>query len=88
MEELLRAGINVYTTINIEHIESVTDVVASITGIPVPERIPDSVFDRADQIEFVDIAPGDFIERLQKKGGSVPMSSCNRNTGRSINRRS
>lgn len=66
VEELLRAGINVYTTINIEHIESVTDVVASITGIPVPERIPDSVFDRAEQIEFVDIAPGDFIERLQK----------------------
>lgn len=66
IEELLRAGIDVYTTINVQHIESLNDVVASITGITVRERIPDSVFDSADQIELVDIEPDDLIERLNK----------------------
>lgn len=77
MEELLRAGINVYTTVNVEHIESLTDVVTSITGIPVLERIPDSVFDRADLVEFVDVGPGDLIDRL-KKAGYTRMNSCSR----------
>jgi two-component system sensor histidine kinase KdpD len=66
VEELLRAGIDVYTTINVQHLESLNDVVASITGITVMERIPDSVFDSADQIELVDIEPDDLIERLNK----------------------
>lgn len=66
VEELLRAGIDVYTTINVQHIESLNDVVASITGVTVKERIPDSVFDSADQIELVDIEPEDLIERLNK----------------------
>lgn len=66
IEELLRAGIDVYTTINVQHIESLNDVVASITGITVRERIPDSVFDSADQIELIDIEPDDLIERLNK----------------------
>jgi two-component system sensor histidine kinase KdpD len=66
VEELLRAGIDVYTTINVQHIESLNDVVASITGITVRERIPDSVFDSADQIELVDIEPDDLIGRLHK----------------------
>ncbi len=66
VEELLRAGIDVYTTINVQHIESLNDVVASITGISVHERIPDSVFDIADQIELVDIEPEDLIERLNR----------------------
>lgn len=65
IEELLRAGINVYTTINVQHIESLNDIVESITGIVVRERIPDSVFDNADQVEIVDIEPNDLIERLQ-----------------------
>jgi two-component system sensor histidine kinase KdpD len=64
VEELLRAGIDVYTTINVQHIESLNDVVQAITGISVRERIPDSVFDRADQIELVDIEPDDLIDRL------------------------
>ncbi|SHN87711.1 sensor histidine kinase [Desulfitobacterium chlororespirans] len=64
--ELLQAGIDVYTTVNVQHIESLNDVVASITGITVGERIPDSVFDSADQIELVDIEPSDLIERLHK----------------------
>lgn len=66
VEELLQAGIDVYSTINVQHIESLNDVVASITGISVRERIPDSVFDSADQIELVDIEPDDLIERLHK----------------------
>ncbi|AHV97450.1 sensor histidine kinase [Paenibacillus sabinae] len=66
VEELLRAGIHVYTTINIQQIESLTDIVASITGISVHERIPDSVFDSADQVKLVDIEPDDLIDRLHK----------------------
>lgn len=66
VEELLRAGIDVYTTINVQHIESLNDVVASITGITIRERIPDSVFDSADQIEVIDIEPDELIERLNK----------------------
>jgi two-component system sensor histidine kinase KdpD len=66
IEELLHAGIDVYTTINVQHLESLNDVVASITGITVRERIPDSVFDSADQIEVVDIEPDELIERLNK----------------------
>lgn len=66
VEELLHAGIDVYTTVNVQHIESLNDVVASITGITVGERIPDSVFDSADQVELVDIEPNDLIDRLNK----------------------
>ncbi|WP_151734118.1 sensor histidine kinase ['Paenibacillus yunnanensis' Narsing Rao et al. 2020] len=65
-EELLRAGIDVYTTVNVQHIESLKDVVASITGISVRERIPDSLFDSADQVELVDIEPAELIGRLHK----------------------
>ncbi|MHA6532137.1 DUF4118 domain-containing protein [Paenibacillus sp. BAC0078] len=66
IEELLRAGIHVYTTINVQHIESLNDVIAAITGSSVHERIPDSVFESAEQIELVDIEPDDLIERLNK----------------------
>ena len=51
IQELLRAGINVYTTVNVQHLESLNDVVASITGISVSERVPDNVFDSAYQVE-------------------------------------
>ena len=64
--ELLAQGIDVYTTINVQHIESLNDLVASITGITVMERIPDSVFDEADQVKLVDIEPKELIERLQE----------------------
>lgn len=62
--ELLKNGIDVYTTVNVQHIESLNDMVSSITGIHVRERIPDSVFDEADQVELIDIEPGDLMERL------------------------
>lgn len=65
IKELLYAGIDVYTTVNVQHIESLNDTVASITGVFVRERIPDSVFDCADQVELVDIEPQDLIDRLQ-----------------------
>ncbi len=66
VEELLRAGIDVYTTVNVQHIESLNDVVAGITGITVHERIPDSVIDNADRIELVDIEPDELIDRLHE----------------------
>ena len=69
VRELLQAGINVYTTVNVQHIESLCDLVASITGIIVRERIPDRVFDEADQVELVDIEPADLMGRL--KAGQV-----------------
>src|SRR5215475_10180312 len=55
VEELLAAGINVYTTLNIQHFESLNDVVAQITGITVRETVPDSVLERADEVELVDV---------------------------------
>ena len=64
VQELLNAGIDVYTTVNVQHIESLNDTVASITGILVRERIPDSAFDQADQVELVDIEPAELLERL------------------------
>ena len=65
IRELLNAGIDVYTTVNVQHIESLNDLVSSVTGIIVTERIPDYIFDDADQVELVDIEPKDLIERLE-----------------------
>ncbi len=64
--ELLRAGIDVYTTVNVQHIESLCDIVASITGITVRERIPDDIFDEATQVKLVDIEPQELIDRLNE----------------------
>src|SRR5712671_7826278 len=61
VEELLSHGIDVYTAVNIQHIESLNDVVAQITHIRVRETLPDSIFDRADAIELVDLTPDDLI---------------------------
>ncbi len=66
VEELLAAGIDVYTTLNIQHVESLNDVVAQITRIRVRETLPDSIIDRADEIEVVDITPEDLIQRLRE----------------------
>ena len=65
VEELLQAGINVYTTVNVQHLESLNDLVSAITGIAVHERIPDRIFDRANQVELVDIEPDELVKRLQ-----------------------
>src|SRR6201986_5299719 len=65
VEELLAAGIDVYTTLNVQHIESLNDVVAGITHVRVRETVPDSILDRADDIELVDLTPEDLIQRLK-----------------------
>ncbi len=66
VQELLGAGIDVYTTLNVQHLESLNDVVARITHVHVRETVPDSVLDRADDIELVDITPEDLIQRLKE----------------------
>jgi two-component system sensor histidine kinase KdpD len=72
VEELLDAGIDVYTTVNIQHIESLNDVVAQITRVRVRETVPDSILDRADAIELVDLTPDDLIQRLKEGKVYVP----------------
>ena len=72
VEELLAAGIDVYTTLNIQHVESLNDVVAHITRIRVRETVPDSVIDRADDIELIDLTPEDLIQRLKEGKVYVP----------------
>src|ERR1700709_2329376 len=72
VEELLSHGIDVYTAVNIQHIESLNDVVAQITHVRVRETVPDSVFDRADGIELIDLTPDDLIQRLKEGKVYVP----------------
>jgi two-component system, OmpR family, sensor histidine kinase KdpD len=72
VEELLNAGIDVYTTVNIQHIESLNDVVAQITRVRVRETVPDEVIDNADAIELVDLTPDDLIQRLKEGRVYVP----------------
>src|ERR1700753_3330663 len=72
VEELLSHGIDVYTAVNIQHIESLNDVVAQITHVRVRETVPDSVFDRADAIELIDLTPDDLIARLKEGKVYVP----------------
>src|SRR5262245_9959400 len=72
VEELLAAGINVYTTLNVQHIESLNDVVAQITGISVRETVPDSIFDQADELEIADLTAEDLLQRLKEGKVYVP----------------
>src|SRR5580658_7941419 len=72
VEELMSNGIDVYTTVNIQHIESLNDVVAQITHVRVRETVPDSVFDRAAAIELIDLTPDDLIARLKEGKVYVP----------------
>ncbi|HEX3863235.1 MAG TPA: sensor histidine kinase KdpD [Stellaceae bacterium] len=72
VEELIAAGIDVFTTLNIQHVESLNDVIARITRIRVRETVPDSILDQADDIEIVDLAPDDLIQRLRDGKVYVP----------------
>ncbi len=72
VEELMARGIDVYTTVNIQHIESLNDVVAQITHVRVRETVPDAVFDRANAVELVDLTPDDLIQRLKEGKVYVP----------------
>ena len=69
IKELLAAGINVWTTLNVQHLESLNDVVAGITGIRQQETVPDGIFDEADDVELIDLSPDDLLARL--KAGKV-----------------
>ena len=75
VEELLGAGIDVYTTLNIQHVESLNDVVAQITRIRVRETVPDSVIDAADDIEVIDLTPSDLLQRLKEGKVYVPQQA-------------
>jgi two-component system sensor histidine kinase KdpD len=72
VEELLAAGIEVYTTLNVQHVESLVDVVSEITGITMRETVPDSILERADEIELVDLPPDDLLQRLREGKVYVP----------------
>jgi two-component system sensor histidine kinase KdpD len=66
VEELLNAGIDVFSTINVQHIESLNDIVGGITGVRVWETIPDRIFDSADEVVLVDLPPDDLLQRLKE----------------------
>ena len=72
VEELLDAGINVYTTVNVQHLESLNDVVAQITGVLVRETVPDSILDQADEVELIDLPPDELLQRLREGKVYVP----------------
>ena len=76
IEELRKAGIDVYTTLDIYHIESIQDTVFSILGTSVPERIPDRVFDQADQVEFIDLEPQRLRQRLMDGHKEALLEGC------------
>lgn len=66
VDELLAAGIDVWSTLNVQHIESLNDIVARITRVRVRETVPDAVLERADEVELIDLTPDELIERLQQ----------------------
>src|SRR6185436_5223957 len=72
IEELLDGGINVWTTLNVQHLESLNDVVAQITGVKQRETLPDHVFDEADEVELIDLPPDDLLARLHAGKVYVP----------------
>jgi two-component system sensor histidine kinase KdpD len=77
IEELRDAGIDVYTTVNVQHIESLNDIVAGITGVRMQETVPDVVFETADEVELVDTPPDELIERLHAGKVYVPEQARN-----------
>ncbi len=72
VEELLAAGIDVWSTLNVQHLESLNDVVAQITGVSVRETVPDSMLERADEVELVDLSPDVLQQRLREGKVYVP----------------
>lgn len=73
--ELLDAGINIWTTLNVQHIESLNDVVGQITGVTVRETVPDHVFDLADELELADVTPEELVERLRQGKVYLPLQA-------------
>ncbi len=75
VEELLDAGIDVYTTVNVQHIESLNDVISQITGIPVWETVPDAVLEEATEIELIDLPPDELLQRLKEGKVYLPQQA-------------
>ncbi|BBP00605.1 two-component system sensor histidine kinase KdpD [Sulfuriferula nivalis] len=75
LEELLAAGIDVYTTLNVQHLESLNDIIGAITGIRVWETVPDKVFDQADEVVLVDITPDELLQRLHDGKVYIPQQA-------------
>ena len=72
VEDILDAGIDVYTTLNIQHLESLNDVIAQVTGVIVRETVPDRILDEASEIEVIDLPPDELLTRLQEGKVYVP----------------
>lgn len=72
VQELLKAGITVYTTVNVQHLESLNDIVTQITGVRIRETVPDSMIERADDVELIDLPPDDLLQRLKDGKVYVP----------------
>jgi two-component system, OmpR family, sensor histidine kinase KdpD len=72
VEELLDAGLDVFTTLNVQHVESLKDVVGRITGVTIRETVPDSILEAADEIRLVDLTPDELLERLREGKVYVP----------------
>src|SRR5216683_575867 len=77
VEELLDAGITVHTTVNVQHVESLNDIVAGITGVRMQETVPDNVFERADEVVMIDTPPDVLLERLQAGKVYIPEQARN-----------
>jgi two-component system, OmpR family, sensor histidine kinase KdpD len=77
VEELLAAGIDVYTTVNVQHVESLNDVVAGITGVRMQETVPDAVFEEADEVVLIDTPPDELLERLRAGKVYIPEQARN-----------
>ena len=75
VQELIDAGIDVYTTLNVQHLESLNDIVGGITHVRVWETVPDTVFERADEVELVDLPPDDLLERLKEGKVYLPQQA-------------
>jgi len=75
VEELLAAGIDVYTTVNVQHFESLNDVIGSITGVKVWETLPDRLFDEADEVILVDLPPDELLQRLKEGKVYLPQQA-------------
>src|SRR5579859_3183196 len=72
VQELLDLGTNVYSTLNVQHLESINDIVAQITGVVVRETLPDKVLQMADEVELIDLPPDDLLKRLEEGKIYVP----------------
>jgi two-component system, OmpR family, sensor histidine kinase KdpD len=75
VEELLQAGIDVYTTVNVQHLESLNDVVAQITDVVVRETVPDSFLEKADELELIDLPPDELLQRLREGKVYIPQQT-------------